>query len=400
MIKKNLIGNIFKVLGIMFTGIFSFGGTLQAQDSPCQITCSTVMPVCSESPVELSVPNNYLYRYNWYPDGQTTYSITVNPYETTEYSVEIRDIETDSLICQSDPFVVEVKPRFTIVIQQEQLTCSNSQEDYGKTAIVRASVTDGEEPPYTYKWDVSPLHISPNDPAIAIGLEANKEYTVAVTDGRGCTQTETILTKAFPNPVIEISCDPSDTIFIQNPHVSFSFENLSIDSIEISNFFWIFDQDNNITSTLPEPKYTYTETGDYIARLKVFNPQGCDTVYTKKITVSPIKLRVPNVFTPNGDGVNDYFIIGIDESEDSEPEGTRSGNLEYENFKPLNTYYETTELVIFNRWGRIVYKSSDYNNDWDGGNLPDATYFYVLKCHGFKDDVTYKGSVTIFGSGR
>jgi len=56
--------------------------------------------------------------------------------------------------------------------------------------------------------------------------------------------------------------------------------------------------------------------------------------------------------------------------------------------------------VIFNRWGRIVYKSSDYQNDWDGGDLPDGVYFYVLKCYGARSNDVFKGSVSIYGSGR
>ena len=115
----------------------------------------------------------------------------------------------------------------------------------------------------------------------------------------------------------------------------------------------------------------------------------------------PVKLKIPNVFTPNGDGINDTFIISLDEGSDVPGnEGSRGGAHEYDNYKPLNTYYQSSNLVIFNRWGRIVYQSNNYQNDWDGGNLPDATYFYVLKCHGQKADATYRGSVAIVGSGR
>ena len=57
---------------------------------PCEITCSAEMPVCSESAVTLSVPNNYMYSFLWSPGGQTTNSITVYPTETTTYSVEVR----------------------------------------------------------------------------------------------------------------------------------------------------------------------------------------------------------------------------------------------------------------------------------------------------------------------
>ena len=109
------------------------------------------------------------------------------------------------------------------------------------------------------------------------------------------------------------------------------------------------------------------------------------------------------MFTPNGDGINDFFIISLDGGSDmpKSRDGNEGGSsLEYENYEPLSRYYESTELTIFNRWGRIVYHSKDYQNNWDGDNLPDATYFYVLKCKGLKNDATYQGSVMILKTQR
>ncbi|MCK4360605.1 MAG: gliding motility-associated C-terminal domain-containing protein, partial [Bacteroidales bacterium] len=52
------------------------------------------------------------------------------------------------------------------------------------------------------------------------------------------------------------------------------------------------------------------------------------------------------------------------------------------------------------RWGKKVYEINNYKNDWDGGNLSDGVYFYILKCHGeFGDDI-FKSSLTIIGSGK
>ena len=155
-----------------------------------------------------------------------------------------------------------------------------------------------------------------------------------------------------------------------------------------------------------EPRFTYVETGEYSTQLKVYNPQGCDTSYFHTIRVEPVKLKIPNVFTPNGDGTNDYFIISLGSGSDMPSNNSkRDGNdgtssLEYENYEPLSRYYESSELTIFNRWGRVVYHSTNYQNDWDGGGLSDGTYFYVLKCHGLKNDATYQGSVMIIKSQR
>ena len=380
---------------------------VKAQE-PCEITCSAEMPICSESAVTLSVPSNYQYTYLWNPGGKTTSSITIRPVTTTTYDVIIRD--QDSVVICHPQITVEVMPRFEVKFRQVKLTCSNREEENGRNAQVVAmvdSLSDVYNPPFDYQWEISPLHIAPGDPTWAIGLEAYKYYFIKVTDGRGCVQRDSISPRAYPNPLVEITTDPSDTVYLQNPHVTYSYENLSADTLGISNFYWILNQQYNITSTEPEPRFTYVETGDFSTDLKVYNPQGCDTTYSHTIRVEPVKLKIPNVFTPNGDGTNDYFIISLDESSDM-PSGGSSPNrgddggsgLEYESFEPLNRFYESTELTIFNRWGRIVYHSKDYQNNWDGGGLSDGTYFYVLKCHGLKNDATYQGSVMIIKSQR
>ena len=393
----------------------TYSALAKAQE-PCEITCSAEMPICSEAAVTLSVPNNYLYTYLWSPGGKTTNSITVRPFETTTYQVVVRD--QDSTIVCDPQITVEVMPRFEVKFRQLKLTCSNREEENGRNAQVVAmvdSLSSVYEPPFDYQWEISPLHIAPGDPTWAIGLEAYRYYFIKVTDGRGCVQRDSISPKAYPNPEVLIVTTPEEDtvehltkVYLQNPHVTYSFENLSADTLDISNFYWILNQQYNITSTELEPRFTYVETGEFSTELKVYNPQGCDTTYYHTTKVDPVKLKIPNVFTPNGDGTNDYFIITLDGSNDM-PSGDGSlrhrddgdsGGMEYDDYEPLSKYYESTELTIFNRWGRVVYHSNDYQNNWDGGGLSDGTYFYVLKCHGLKNDATYQGSVMIIKSQR
>jgi gliding motility-associated-like protein/uncharacterized repeat protein (TIGR01451 family) len=100
------------------------------------------------------------------------------------------------------------------------------------------------------------------------------------------------------------------------------------------------------------------------------NSLGCTD--TLAITVLQPVLLIPNIFTPNGDGKNDVFEI-----------------------KGLESY-PGSSLLIFNRWGNEVYNSPNYQNNWDGGNLADGTYYYLLtaKDHTGKSTL-YKGWVFI-----
>lgn len=82
---------------------------------------------------------------------------------------------------------------------------------------------------------------------------------------------------------------------------------------------------------------------------------------------------IPNVFSPNGDGINDIFYIT--------------------NIPALS------QLQILNRWGNIVYQSTSYQNDWKGTNtsgqtISDGTYFYILQT---PDGKTYTGTLNSFG---
>ena len=94
-----------------------------------------------------------------------------------------------------------------------------------------------------------------------------------------------------------------------------------------------------------------------VLRYSICNQAGCDTA-TVEITVICDKLKVFTGFSPNNDGVNDFFVI----------EGAES--------LPNNT------LTIYNRWGNQVLSTKGYKNDWggtwNGSIVPDGTYFYIF----------------------
>jgi len=375
-------------------GLFLWPFQAVMSQLPCTISSSTPSPVCYNADFVLSVQSQNGLKYKW-STGDTTASITVRLTQPADFMVTVSDPASGNS-CTSQPFHMDVYPKINISFKQLQLTCTDASQDIGNTAQVKATASGGySASEYQYFWNVKPIQISPGDPSLAVGLSAHQYYSIRVADPNGCVAQDTFYTQAYPNPVVKITASP-DTAYIQNPHITFTFENLSKDTIQITNSYWEFDKDENSYSQ-PEVVHTFDEVGTYTAYLTVFNPQGCDTLYTHLVDVFPVDLFIPNVFTPNGDGYNDYFVIKAKDAAQGKKSSFQSDVVN--EYKPLNDYYEKTHLVIFNRLGRKVYESDNYNNDWDGGNLPDGTYFYVLKCQGFKDkNVVYKGSVTIFAS--
>ncbi len=406
--------------GILLLIVFVFAASQRSEAQiSCDITINVSLPVCPEYTYILSVPFHDNCTYEWkenesiLPDEDNEIIAFITT-ETT-FSITVKDTIT-SEECMSD-LVVTTHPRIKVDFKQLQRTCTNTysdnpdDENKTKTAVMQAIAGDEFEPgEYEYLWDVSPLQIDPEDPSIVLGLKAYQKYFIDVKDNYGCVKRDTAIPKAYPNPVIDFIADPNP-VYIQKPYVTFSFVNLSADSISITNHVWDYDDCNDcpgedpccndITTTQDMPTHTYLEPDEYFPSLLVYSQYGCDTLYVQDtaLEVKPVNLKIPNVFTPNGDGANDTFVI-TEAPPEEEEDGLKSIADDVVEFDPINTYYERTELVIFNRQGRIVYRSNDYKNDWDGSKLPDAVYFYVLKCFGFKSDDVYKGSVTIYGSGR
>jgi gliding motility-associated-like protein len=295
--------------------------------------------------------------YSWEPNGETGVIIEVAPKDTTTYILNVYN--DDSTYHCSDTMTVSIYPRIAVTFEQISKGCP----DECKAQVI--ATASGGYPPYHYYWNAV---IDPNDSTLALGLCSDQNYSVLVTD-TVCIWDTAFLVKAYDMPDIKVIISP-DSLFETNPQASLSFENKSADSIPLTNWVWIFP--DSTTTNLTNPQYVFIKSDSVLFVYTTID--GCiDTIITP-VTVQPFKLTLYNVFTPNGDGVNDRYEI------------------------PNLDRYINNQFIVYNRWGEKVFQEDNYSNDWDGGKLPDGVYFYILKCQGYYKEDVFKGSISIYGS--
>ncbi len=286
-------------------------------------------------------------------------------------------------------FALLLTPLFTlsqISVEFTQLNISCSSICGG---IMKAEAIGGV-PPYTYDWKTA--EVDPTDESIAINL-CGGNYEFSIIDGNGNRKDLSYTVEVMKAPKLDVFLSPGDTLYIQNPTAQFFFENSESESNPVHEWLWDFG-DNN-TTNIESPIHTYTNIQQYFATLQISYANNCDTTILHSLRVKTVHLFIPNVITPNGDGHNDTFII-TDYAEVSSSSSALKSNGT--SFSLINDFYISNELVVFNRWGQKVYETNNYLNDWNGGDLPDGVYFYVLKCKGKFEDDTFKGSLSILGS--
>ncbi|MBC8488626.1 MAG: gliding motility-associated C-terminal domain-containing protein [Bacteroidetes bacterium] len=328
------------------------------------------------------------YLFYWEPGNEDTDSIVVYPRDTLTYYVTISDTIINYNYCL-DSVKVSVEPVIIVdTLIQNKMGCPDSARAEMK---VEAS---GGHPPYEYEWSQGiPLY---EDPSIAIGL-TDGDKTLKITDTVGCFLKHNFEVKAYPLPEIILDADPTDTIYLQKPFVTLTYENVTYDSLGVDTFSltsWWWDFGDGTASNLIAPTHTYSSTGTFDVAFDFITFYGCPGSDTIKITVKPVDLKISSVITPNGDGYNDIFEIWEDDNGGSNNGGELKSSGS-EDPIDLNEYYLSNTLIIFNRWGEKVFESDNYQNDWDGEGLNDGVYFYVLKCIGVYEDDVYRGSVMI-----
>jgi len=214
----------------------------------------------------------------------------------------------------------------------------------------------------TYSWTPVTALVTPTSPSPTATPTVTTTYTMTATEGSCLPRTETVTVIVHQPPPVHAG---SWTVIQAGQKTTLHGSGAVI-------YDWI--PSNTITyngSANPDAEPSATTT--YTVQAK--DQYGCIASDTVTVFVlQDMKVFIYNTFTPNGDGNNDTWFIGN-----------------------INNF-PSCKLEVFNRYGKLVYSKTGYNNDWDGTNfgekLPEATYYYILD---LGDGVSpkYKGSITI-----
>lgn len=256
-----------------------------------------------------------------------------------------------------------------------QVNDSSCSDETNGTA--RIFVTEGESP-FSYKWETSP----PQYTAYAFGLMTGYNHYI-VYDNNGCHNEDSVLIPVIPAPVISFEMDPNPG-FIDKPIINFINT-----SEEGKDWIWNFG-DESSGSTDRDPVHVFSETGIFNVQLTAFDEYGfgCDTTTTVVLEIKPPNLVVYDVITSTMN-----FIIEVGGTGDS---GTTT--KADKSTATLSQAFVSHKLIVTNRNGKHVYETTSFPEDgWDGENLSDGTYFYLLTCEGISETYEYRGAITIIG---
>lgn len=165
----------------------------------------------------------------------------------------------------------------------------------------------------------------------------------------------------------EYRSNPNYPVRASLPNSTIAFQDQSVNAVE-----WVWDFGDGSSSEQQHPTHTYTMPGEYMVTLYVTNSEGCVTeIVHGPYIIMPPDLFIPNVFSPNGDGNGDRFIV------------------QYTGDQPFT-------VTITDRWGVTHWTSKDKTKGWDGRDLKgtdlsEGVYYYNVLI----GEKNYAGNVTL-----
>ena len=303
------------------------------------------------------------YTYAW-SNGATTEDLATAT--NGNYFVEV----TDSRGCTiSDTFTVNRPDPLVInVTDDEVVDCEDGSiiHNYLASAI-------GGIPPYTYTWSSGTITGSNNN-QMSTDIP-HGTVLVSVTDSYGCT-----VTKSFEVDTHEIGeANFSPTSFSFETQEEFGiFDPVTFENLSTGDFLtvaWNFGDGNY--STAVSPIHSYGTPGTYTVTLTVDYYYGCSSTFEQTIVVTKgYRVMIPDGFTPNNDGYNDFFV-------------------------PKHKGLKTIELKVFDTWGALLYEESGVSIKGWNGSLTDldaenGNYYYRIKGETYYgESVNFEGSFTL-----
>lgn len=206
----------------------------------------------------------------------------------------------------------------------------------------------------TYAWRSEDNTFTSSSPSPNVSPPSTTTYFVNVTDLHNCVKKDTVEVAVVDSVDIKwqhsfrADCLERPTIVVQN---------LTPSADDVT---FLFDFGDGITSNATEAEHVYQEDGTYLLKFIVQNKM---CLYEESVEIPVYGLLVPNVFTPEASpGFNDHFEIGF--GKDAIPPSDIGIPI---------------QLIVVDRWGKKVFESEDYRNDWDGGNLASGVYYVHLR---------------------
>lgn len=325
--------------------------------------------ICPYYPIDIDADasggNNGPYLFSW-STGENNNGlnsvITVSPTVTTTYTVTITDQ------CESTPLIlsteVEVLPLpIPLISTMDPAIC--------EPAVFTINNTTDPSMVGNLYWEVSNGDIFVNQESITTNPLSAGNYSLQliVTSPQGCVDSMTFnnFLTVYPKP---------EAIFTYSPNPVLMFNtNVQLTNYTLNgeNYQWYIEDGNpyyseqkNVKTKLPDGV-----TGQYEVMLIAISDFGCIDTAIQIINVVPeILLYAPNSFTPDGNDYNQQWGIYME-------------GLDIYNF----------ELILFNRWGQIIWESHDPNTKWDGTYngvlVQQGTYTWTIEAKDIQNDAKY-----------
>ncbi|MNU58506.1 hypothetical protein D3C71_476460 [compost metagenome] len=314
------------------------------------LTTNTPLSTCIGGSVTMSAQATGgagSFDFSWsnsLPDGASN---TVNPTSTTTYQVTATDLNG----CTTTSSIV-------VTVHQDPNIGAGGDQTICLGTAVSLSGSGG----VSYSWNNGVNNATNFTPGLGVST-----YVVTGTDAFGCQNTDTVVITVVPIPTAVLGTGSPTSGY---PGLTVQFTNASLNA---NSYHYDFgngstQQTSNIGLT---PGSTYDLPGTYTVVLTASNGICQDTAELQVIIFpyEPLKVVLPNIFTPNGDKNNDVFFVRLENA-------------------------VSIDLTIVNRWGNFMARITDLNGYWDGrtnGNMAEeGVYFYKYTVTGL-DGTTQTG---------